>query len=102
MSSNPVGQSIGGTGRKISMRSPYSFVTRLVVSSITVNGCWPIAKIPSYAAFVFPFCVITSRAYTPAGRFVNEKAFDACGEVEGRLITWLEAVLTFASIILTE
>jgi hypothetical protein len=45
-----------------------------VVSLITIVGCWLITRIPSYAAFVFPFSVITSRVYTPAARFASEKA----------------------------
>jgi hypothetical protein len=70
-----------------------------VVSLITIVDCWLMTKIPSYAAFVFPFCVITSRVYTPAGRFVNEKAFAVCKVVEGtRSINWSDTVLTFASI----
>jgi hypothetical protein len=46
------GFSVGGN---IIMRSPFSFVSRFIVSFIIVVGCWPITKIPSYAAFAFPF-----------------------------------------------
>ena len=75
----------------------------IIVCNCRFVGCWPITRIPSYATFVFPFCVIISRAYTPAGTLANEKAFVDCGEVEGtRSITWSDAVLTFASITLTE
>ena len=70
-------------------------MTFFIVSLITIVGCWLITKIPSYAAFVFPFCVITSRVYTPTGIFANEKAFDVCEvAVEGtRSINWSDPFL---------
>jgi len=68
-------------------------MTFLVVSLITIVGCWLITKIPSYAALVFHFCVVRSRVYTPVGRFANEKAFVARGVVEGlRSINWSDTV----------
>jgi hypothetical protein len=51
----------GGEGDGVIGANMKNLFSRFIVSYIIVVGCWPITRIPSYAAFVFPFYAITSR-----------------------------------------